>query len=158
MFSYLNAVALQHMEGVRLKNVGWHEIVFKCEAVNHVCFNLSYSYLKISLSNLLVICKCCLWSSNRDPVLLGGCWGGCWSWSQGECCHPPCACTCDFLTIAVAASSAGTLSALCLSLFSNKSTDRFADWSKPGSMQRTCKADLGTLSVVSNGLHLSAKQ
>lgn len=75
MFSYLNAAAPQHREGIRLKNVGWHEIVFKCTAVNQVCFNLSY-YLKISLSNLLLICKCCL-RPPGDPVLLGGYWGGC---------------------------------------------------------------------------------
>lgn len=85
-------------------------------------------------------------------MLPGGCRGGSWSWG---CCHPPCAGQCDcwcFLTIAVAASSAGTLLAvLCLLSFSNKSADRFADWSKPGSMQRTCKADLGPLPVSPMG-------
>lgn len=61
MFSYINAVALQYMQRIRLKIVSWHEIVFKvCSGQSYLLqFNLYLVpiYLTISVSNLLAIGK-----------------------------------------------------------------------------------------------------
>ena len=64
MFSYVNTVALQYMQRIRLKNVSWYEIVFRvCSGQSYLLqfnLNLAHIYLTISVSNLLFIRKWCL--------------------------------------------------------------------------------------------------
>ena len=172
MFSYVNTVALQYMQRIRLKNVSWYEIVFRvCSGQSYLLqFNsyLAHIYLTISVSNLLFIRKWCLGQSN-DPLLLDQARQLLGSVLKQELVGAAVpqhrgahARNCSrSLTVAAAASLCCIVagSVLCLLFFSNKSTKTSLQTGQNLTLHiRHVKQNQAVSSVASNWLHLSAKQ